>query len=59
MITLPESPVTASARSSAALKKVVSFPREPFPGRPRNCFGFDEVLAGQSLVPDPPAIITQ
>jgi hypothetical protein len=52
-ITLPPVPVTARARSRAALKK------ETPPAADKNCLGFWELLAGQSLVPDPPAIMIQ
>jgi hypothetical protein len=29
------------------------------PAMSMNCFGFDALLTGQNLVPDPPAMITQ
>jgi hypothetical protein len=52
-ITRPEAPVTASARSRAALKK------EAPPATDKNCLGRLELLAGHSLVPEPPAIMIQ
>ena len=55
MITLPSAPVSASARSTASEKKLRPSPR----AAGRNCFGLRELLAGQSRVPEPPAIIRQ
>jgi hypothetical protein len=65
IMTLPLFPVTAIARSTAPARNVFLSPEAEAPsaavknGTPRNCFGFFELLAGQSLVPEPPAMITQ
>jgi hypothetical protein len=66
MITMPPPfPVTAIARSTAPARNVFLSPEDEAPpaapgnGADKNCLGFFELLAGQSRVPGPPAMITQ
>jgi hypothetical protein len=63
IITLPSPSLsmTASARSTAALKKQPGWDAASVfgEGMGRNCFGMWLLLAGQSLVPNPPAMIIQ